>query len=87
MTALMMIEVNTMKVAQQQWVLAENAVIECKKSIGSPSSVSERDCIIEPIQTHVWKMTSKSKPSIEVYTYVDPISGQTTRLNWRQAFE
>lgn len=86
MTALSIIELNSMKLAQQQWLAAEQAVLECEVNIRQASMFLTHDCFIQSLGNNLWKITSKQKPGIEVQVLLDESTGHTHRINWRQTF-
>ena len=87
LTALRMIEVKTLESAQQNFIAAEKAVLDCEQSLSMLSALSESRCFIQSISKNRWLITSKQKPSIQVHVALDEKSGATRRLNWRQVFE
>jgi hypothetical protein len=87
LTALRMIEVKTLESAQQNFIAAEKAVLDCEQSLSMLSALSESNCFIQSISKNRWLVTSKQKPSIQVHVALDEKSGATRRLNWRQVFE
>jgi len=87
LTALRIIELKTIEMAQQNFITAEKAVLDCEKHLASLSLLSENACFIEAISKNVWSITSKQKPAIQIQVALDENSDITTHLNWRQAFE
>jgi hypothetical protein len=87
LTALRMIELKTIELAQQNFIAAEKSVLDCEKNLSNLSAVNNQDCFIQPIAKNIWLITSKQKPAIQVHVFLEEKSGVTTRLNWRQAFE
>ena len=87
LTALRVIEVKTLESAQQNFIAAEKAVLDCEQSLSMLSALNENDCFIQPISKNLWLITSKQKPAIQVHVVLDEKSGTTRRLNWRQAFD
>lgn len=87
LTALRVIEVKTLESAQQNFISAEKAILDCEQNLTMISALSENHCFIQPISKNIWLITSKQKPAIQVYVALDEKSGSTTRLNWRQSFE
>jgi hypothetical protein len=87
LTALRIIEVKTIALAQQNFIAAEKAVLDCEKSLSMLSSLTENHCFTQPISKNIWLITSKQKPTIQVHVVLDQKSGIATRLNWRQSFE
>lgn len=81
------IEANTMRLAKNQFVAAENSVFECEKNITSLGKLNENLCFIQSAGKNRWLITSKEKPAIQIGVVVDEKTGIATRLNWRQAFE
>jgi hypothetical protein len=87
LTALRIIEVKTIALAQQHFIAAEKAVLDCEQNLGTLSALTENNCFIRPISKNIWLITSKPKPTIQVHVLLDDKSGNTKRLNWRQSFD
>jgi len=87
LTALRIVEVKTIELAQKRFMAAEKSVIDCVNSITNLSALIENNCFIQPAGKNQWLISSKEKPIIHIYVLVDEKSGLVTRLNWRQAFE
>jgi hypothetical protein len=87
LTALHIIEVKTIEHAQERFMAAEKAVIECEDNITKLFELTENHCFIQSIGKNQWLISSKEKPFIHISVLVDEKSGVVTRLNWRQAFE
>jgi len=87
LTALRVVEVKTLESAQQNFIAAEKAVLDCEKNLRILSELSESNCFIQPISKNLWLITSKQKPAIQVHVTLDEKSGATRRINWRQAFD
>jgi hypothetical protein len=81
------IEVKTLESAQQNFIAAEKAILDCEQNLTMLSALSESNCFIQPISKNIWLITSKQKPAIQVHVALDEKSGTTTRINWRQSFE
>ena len=87
LTALRIVEVNTIAMAQQDFMESEKSVLACEKNLSNLSTLSENTCFIQSISKNYWLITSKSKPAIQVHVALDEKTGIATRLNWRQVFE
>ena len=87
LTALRLIEIQTIEKAAQNFIAAEKAVIDCESNLTTLSALNEKLCFIQPISTTIWRITSKQKPAIEVHVALDEKTGTTKRINWRQVFE
>ena len=87
LTALRTIEVKTAELAQQNFITAEKAVLDCEQSLSVLSALSENHCFIQPVTKNIWLITSKQKPMIQIHVLLDEKSGSTPRLNWRQSFD
>ena len=89
LTTQSLIELKTMTDAQEQFFSAEKSVVECEHELAQRviSNVSDSSCIYRDMGNHVWKISSKQKPGVEVHVYVDPQTDSAQRLNWRQTFE
>jgi hypothetical protein len=87
LTALRVIEVKTLESAQQNFISAEKAILDCEKNLSMLSALNEHYCFIQPISQNLWLITSKQKPAVQVHVALDEKSSTTRRLNWRQAFE
>lgn len=87
LTALRIIEIKTIEIAQQNFMAAEKAVLDCENHLSALAVLNESPCYIQPISKNIWLITSKQKPAIQVHVALDEKSGTTTRINWRQIFE
>jgi hypothetical protein len=87
MTALALIEANTIKTSHRSFVAAEKSVMECEQNISQITVLSENHCFIQSVGKNIWLISSKQKPSIQIHVYLDEKTGIATRLNWRQSFE
>ena len=87
LTALRVIQVKTLESAQQNFIAAEKAVLDCEKNLTMLSALNESHCFIQPISKNLWLITSKQKPTIQVNVVLDEKSGATRRINWRQSFD
>ena len=87
LTALRMIELKTIEMAQQNFIAAEKVVLDCEKNLATLSLLAENPCFIRAVSKGIWLITSKHKPIIQVQVALDEKSGVAMRLNWRQAFE
>lgn len=87
MTSLRIIELNTMKQAQGDFINSEKAVLECEEHLTSLAVLKENPCFIQAVGNHRWLISSKAKPVIQIGVVVDEKTGTTTRVNWRQVFE
>ena len=87
LSALRMIEVNTISKMQQQFISAEKAVQECEENITALSPLHNNLCFIQFVGDHRWLISSKENPGIQIGISVDEKTGKVTRLNWRQVFE
>ena len=87
LTALRIIEVNTIASAQSKFITAEKSIAQCEAHISNLSALAQNDCHIQAAGKNIWRITSKEKPVIEIHIQVDKKTGNTRRLNWRQIFE
>jgi hypothetical protein len=87
MTSQSIVELKNMTDAQERFIAAERAIVECEKSLALNISTSDEICDIQSNGQHVWKITSKQKPGIEVHVNSYPEGKEWQRLNWRQTFE
>lgn len=87
MTALTLIELHSMKLAQEKFISAEHAVLACEKNISQISTLIVNECFIQSIGKNLWLISSKQKPGVEIQVFLDEKTGQARRLNWRQTFE
>lgn len=87
MTALAIIEKNSMTLAQRNFIVAEKSVLECEQNISQLAALTENHCLIRSVGKNIWLISSKQKPSIQVYIYLDEKTGVASRLNWRQSFD
>ena len=87
LSALRILEVKTIALAQQHFITAEKAVLDCERNITSLSNLADNSCFIQPAGKNRWLITSKEKPSIQIGVVIDENSGSIHRYNWRQVFE
>jgi hypothetical protein len=87
MAMLSIVELNTMTASRRGFIAAEKAVVECEKNISNLSALTENACFIQPAGKNIWLITSKQKPGVQIYVFLDEKTGLATRLNWRQVFE
>lgn len=87
LTALRIVEVKTIAIAQQRFIEAEKSVFACEKNLSNLSALNENACFIQSTAKNHWLITSKSKPTIQVQVFLDEKTDIATRLNWRQVFE
>ena len=87
LSALRIVEVKTMEVAQRNFISAENAVLECEKNLTALTDLKENACFIQSVDKNRWLISSKEKPAIQIGVVLDEKTGLATRINWRQVFE
>ena len=87
LTTLRVIEVKTLEIAQQNFIAAEKAILDCEQNLTMLSTLSENHCSIQSISKNIWLITSKQKPAIQVHIVLDEKSGTTRRINWQQLFD
>jgi len=87
LNAIRIIEVKTLAVAQQHFIAAEKAVLECEQNITALSNLKENNCFIQSSGKNGWLISSKQKPAIQIGVVIDEKTGIVSRLNWRQSFE
>jgi len=87
LTALRMIELKTIEMAQQNFIAAEKVVLDCENNLATLSLLTENPCFIKSVSKGIWSIASKHKPAIQVHVALDEKSGVIRRLNWRQVFE
>lgn len=87
LTALRIIEMQTMQLAHSNFMAAEKAVFDCEKNITTLMSLEENLCFIQPAGKNHWTITSKIKPAIQITVAINEKTGTVTRVNWRQIFE
>ena len=87
LTALRIIQVNTIESTQSQFIAAEKSIAQCEAHIQNLSTLAEMSCHIQPTGKNIWRITSKEKPAIEIHIHVNEKTGDVRRLNWRQIFE
>ena len=87
MTALSIIEKNSMTLAHRNFIAAEKSVLECEENISQLAVLTQNHCFIQSVGKNIWLISSKQKPSIQVHVYLDEKSGAASRLNWRQSFD
>ena len=87
LSALRIIEVNTMQQAKKHFIAAEKAVLECEQNMTSLTHLEENACFIQSAGKNHWLISSKEKPVIQIGVLIDEKTGTTSRVNWRQVFE
>ena len=87
LSALRIVEVKTMKVAQKHFIVAEKSVLDCEKNLTTLANLEENACFIQSVGKNRWLISSKEKPAIQIGVVIDEVSGTVTRMNWRQVFE
>jgi hypothetical protein len=87
LSALRIIEVNTIESAQSKFIAAEKSIAQCEAHISNLSALTRNDCYIQSVGKNMWRITSKENPIIEIHIDVDEKTGTVRRMNWRQIFE
>lgn len=87
LSAVRVIEVNALDIAQKKFIAAEKAVQECEEHITILSSLHSNLCVIQSVGNSRWLISSKEKPGIQIGVLIDEKTGTVTRINWRQVFE
>ena len=87
LTALRLMEIKTIETAQQNFIAAEKAVLDCENNLTMLPLLADTPCFIQALSKNTWLITSKQKPAIQIHVVLDEKSGSTTRINWRQVFE
>ena len=87
LSALRVIEVNTMQVAYKNFIAAEKAVLDCEKSLTNLAELQDNACIVQSIGKNSWLISSKEKPVIQIGVVINDKTRTATRVNWRQVFE
>ena len=87
LAALRMIEVSTIELAQKNFMASERALFNCQNHLSHLSQLIDNDCFIEPTGKSLWRISSKTKPIIQIHVHLDEQIGVVTLLNWRQVFE
>ncbi|QKM65628.1 hypothetical protein DCO17_01375 [Polynucleobacter tropicus] len=82
-----LLEIKAIELAQVHFMVAEKTILECETNIANLLNSSQSACFIQRLGKNLWKISSKTRPAIEVHLLVDENSGTVTRLNWRQSFE
>ena len=76
-----------MQQAKKNFIAAENAVLECEKSLTNIADLQGNNCFIQSAGKNRWLISSKEKPAIQIGIIIDEKTGTATRVNWRQVFE
>jgi len=87
LNAIRIVEVETLTVAQQHFIAAEKAVLECEQNITALSNLKKNSCFVQPAGKNRWLISSKTKPTIQIGVVIDDKTGTARRFNWRQAFD
>lgn len=86
-SSLRIIEVNTLRLAKNQFIESEKEILDCEKNITTLTQLKENHCFIQSAGKNYWLITSKEKPAIQIGVVIDETTGVVTRINWRQVFE
>ncbi|SNX29058.1 hypothetical protein SAMN06295945_1421 [Polynucleobacter meluiroseus] len=87
MSALEVVGVNTLVDAQARFILAENKVSGCESDLANLLIQQNPACDIFAAGKQRWIIANKEVPYLEVLVSLDPKTGATHRLHWRQDFE
>ena len=87
LTALELIASQTIKSSQVELISAEAALLECERNISKLSTLPSNACVFKSIGQQLWKISTTGGTTIESVIYLEEVSGNSTRLSWRQAFK
>jgi len=87
LAALEVVSVNTVAESQQGFIAAEKAILVCEEHLSNIAALANATCHIQSVGKHLWLISSKAKPSLEVLIFLDEKTNTAKRLNWRQSFE
>lgn len=87
LSALEVMSINTYAESQREFIAAEQSLLECERHISNLAALDSSNCSIQSAGKNLWLISSKSKPSLEIFIFLDDQTHIATRLNWRQKFE
>ena len=87
LAALEVISVNTYAEAQKRFIAAEQSLLECERHLSSIAALDSPNCYIQSAGKNLWRISSTTKPSLEILVFMDEKIASPTRINWRQNFE
>lgn len=87
MTTLEMISNTAVVTSGKQFIAAERALDKCQDEMISIVHSANSPCHLQSVGKHLWLISTKDNPRLEVLVHVDEKTGAVRRLNWRQQFE
>lgn len=87
LVALELMSINTVMQAHKDFIAAENEILECEKHLSNITALKNTHCHIQSAGKNLWRISSTTKPSLEILVFMDEKITSPTRINWRQNFE
>lgn len=87
LVALELISVNTVVESHQGFMTSEKEILECEKHLSNIAALPNSTCHIQSAGKNLWRISSITKPSLEILVFMDEKITSPTRINWRQNFE
>ena len=87
LAALEVMSINTYVEAQKRFITAEKSLLECEQHLSNITALENPACHLQSAGKNLWLISSKSKPRIEAFIFLDDKTHIATRVNWRQNFE
>jgi Tfp pilus assembly protein PilX len=87
LVALELRSTNTVVESHKAFIAAEKEILECEKHLSHIAALPNSTCHIQSAGKNLWRISSTTKPSLEVLVFMDEKITSPTRINWRQNFE
>ncbi len=87
LVALELISINTVEESHQGFMAAEKEILACEKHLFNIAALPNSTCHIQSAGKNLWRISSITKPSLEILVFMDEKISSPTRINWRQNFE
>ena len=86
-TALELVAIQTIQNSQNNFIKAENALLDCESKITQLPALPANQCNVQSLGQQVWKITAISEPKLESVIFLENSLTIPIRLSWRQAFK
>lgn len=87
MSALEILNSNTVLTSGKQFIAAEKALEKCESEMMNIANSANSLCHLQSAGKHLWLISTKGSPRLEVLVHLDEKTSTVRRLNWRQQFE
>ena len=87
LVTLELISMNTVAESHKSFVIAEKEILECEKHLSNIAALPNSTCHIQSAGKNLWRISSTTKPSLEILVFMDDKITSPIRINWRQNFE